>query len=121
MGVHTRSTSTLTTQAFLPISAANYIRVPLASAQIAHQFNVRLKDRANERTRLSPELHDTLLQTIQSSKMVADDALDTATDLESMRTAMKRLSNWLGQATEEGRTALNSLGLLMHWRSGFRR
>jgi ligand-binding sensor domain-containing protein/signal transduction histidine kinase len=77
--------------------------------QIAHQFDVRLEERVNERTRLARELHDTLLQTIQSSKMVADDALDTTTDLSGMRSAMKRLSDWLGQATEEGRTALNSL------------
>jgi ligand-binding sensor domain-containing protein/two-component sensor histidine kinase len=77
--------------------------------QIADQFNVRLEERVSERTRLARELHDTLLQTIQSSKMVADDALDEATDLTAMRLVMKRLSNWLGRATEEGRAVPNSL------------
>jgi signal transduction histidine kinase len=62
-----------------------------------------------ERTRLAREIHDTLLQTIQGSKMVADDALDESTDLPRMRRAMGRLSGWLGQAMQEGRAALNSL------------
>jgi len=77
--------------------------------QIALQFSVRLEERVSERTRLARELHDTLLQTIQSSKMVADDALEETTDLTAMRLVLERLSNWLGRATEEGRAALNSL------------
>jgi ligand-binding sensor domain-containing protein/signal transduction histidine kinase len=77
--------------------------------QIAQQFNVRLEERINERTRLARELHDTLLQTIQSSRMVADDALEGSKDFQGMQVAMRRLSNWLGRATEEGRAALNSL------------
>ncbi len=77
--------------------------------QIAHQFSLRLEERVDERTRLARDLHDTLLQTIQSTKLVADDALDEATDFTGMRLAMERLSRWLGQATDEGRAALNSL------------
>jgi ligand-binding sensor domain-containing protein/anti-sigma regulatory factor (Ser/Thr protein kinase) len=73
--------------------------------EISRQFNVRLE----ERTRLAREFHDTFLQTVQASKLVADDALDQTSDLSHMRAAMMRLSNWLGQATEEGRAALNSL------------
>jgi signal transduction histidine kinase len=41
--------------------------------------------------------------------MVADNALIEATDFPRMRLAMERLSVWLGQATQEGREALNSL------------
>jgi signal transduction histidine kinase len=41
--------------------------------------------------------------------LVADDALDQSTDPARMRHAMEQLSNWLGQATQEGRAALNSL------------
>jgi signal transduction histidine kinase len=77
--------------------------------QIASQFSMRLEERVSERTRLARELHDTLLQTIQSSKMVAENALDETTDFTGMRLAMDRLARWLGQATEEGRAALNSL------------
>jgi signal transduction histidine kinase len=77
--------------------------------QIARQFNLRLEERVSERTRLAREFHDTFLQTIQASKMLADDALDEATDAAGMRLAITKLSQWLGRATEEGRAALNSL------------
>ena len=58
---------------------------------------------------MARELHDTFLQTIQGSKLVADDALDPSTDPVRLRRAMEQLSVWLGRATEEGRAALNSL------------
>ena len=77
--------------------------------QVARTISSRFDERLAERTRLAREIHDTLVQTIQGSKMVADDALDEATDFPRMRQAMERLSVWLGQATEEGRAALNSL------------
>jgi hypothetical protein len=77
--------------------------------QIATAMSVRFDERLAERTRLARELHDTFLQTIQGSKMVADDALEQSTDSVRMRRAMERLSEWLGQAMQEGRTALNSL------------
>jgi len=77
--------------------------------QIAKAIGARFDERMAERTRLAQELHDTLLQTIQGSKMVADDSLDDAMDLEHMRATMRRVSQWLGQATQEGRAALSSL------------
>jgi len=77
--------------------------------QIAEQMNVRFDERLAERTRLARDFHDTLLQTIQGSKMVADDALEDNADPIRMRSALERLSKWLGQAMEEGRSALNSL------------
>jgi signal transduction histidine kinase len=55
------------------------------------------------------ELHDTFLQTVQGSKMVADDALDPASDQAHMRVALEKLSLWLGQAVTEGRAALHAL------------
>jgi signal transduction histidine kinase len=66
-------------------------------------------ERLAERTRMARDLHDTLLQTIQGSKLVADDALDSSTDLIRMRRAIEQLSVWLAQAMQEGRAALNSL------------
>ena len=77
--------------------------------KIARALSVRFDERLAERTRLARELHDTFLQTIQGSKLVADDALEQSADPVRMRRAMERLSAWLGQATEEGRAALNSL------------
>jgi signal transduction histidine kinase/ligand-binding sensor domain-containing protein len=77
--------------------------------RIAGTMKARFDERLAERTRIARELHDTLLQTIQGSKLVADDALSTTTDLSHMRQAMEKLSAWLGRATDEGRAALNSL------------
>ena len=77
--------------------------------QIAKTMSARFDTRLAERTRMARELHDTFLQTIQGSKMVADDALDESADPARMRHAIQLLSVWLGQAMQEGRAALNSL------------
>jgi signal transduction histidine kinase/ligand-binding sensor domain-containing protein len=77
--------------------------------RIASALAVRFDERLAERTHLARELHDTLLQTIQGSKMVADDALDSSKDPAEVRQALVRLSAWLARAIEEGRRALNSL------------
>jgi signal transduction histidine kinase len=58
---------------------------------------------------MARELHDTFVQTIQGSKLVADDALDRPDDPIQMRHTIEQLSIWLGQAVQEGRAALNSL------------
>ena len=77
--------------------------------QIATTMKARFDERLAERTRMARDLHDTFLQTIQGSKLVADDALDEPTDPVRMHRAIEKLSEWLGQATQEGRAALNSL------------
>jgi ligand-binding sensor domain-containing protein len=77
--------------------------------QIARSIGARFDERLAERTRMARDLHDTFLQTIQGSKLVADDALDEPSDPVRLRRAMEKLSEWLGQATQEGRAALNSL------------
>jgi signal transduction histidine kinase len=77
--------------------------------RISGTLKARFDERLDERTRIARELHDTFLQTIQGSKLVADDALGSAEDSPHMRQAMEKLSLWLGRATDEGRAALNSL------------
>src|SRR5258705_6283936 len=77
--------------------------------QIARTISIRFDERLTERTRMARDLHDTFLQTIQGSKLVADRALKPSTDAIRMRQAVEQLSVWLGRATEEGRAALNSL------------
>ncbi len=77
--------------------------------RMAQIMKARFDERLDERTRIARDLHDTFLQTIQGSKLVADDALGATTDPSHMRQAMEKLSAWLGRATEEGRAALNSL------------
>ena len=75
------------------------------AAVMATGFDERLL----ERTRLAQDLHDTFVQTLQGSKLVADAALSPTTDQEHMRRALERLSDWLTQAMLEARAALNSL------------
>jgi len=77
--------------------------------QATARLNTLFDERLSERTRIARELHDTLLQTIQGSKLVADDALERATDFAHLHGKVEQLSRWLGQATQEGRAALNSL------------
>ncbi|MGC2659404.1 MAG: two-component regulator propeller domain-containing protein [Bryobacteraceae bacterium] len=77
--------------------------------QIASAMNARFDERVAERTRLAQDFHDTLLQTVQGSKLVADDALQQPPDQIRMRDAMEQLSGWLARAVDEGRSALSSL------------
>jgi signal transduction histidine kinase len=77
--------------------------------QIARAMSARFDERLAERTRVAREIHDTFLQTVQGSKMVADHALKYSADHARMVRAMEQLSTWLEQATEEGRAALHSL------------
>jgi signal transduction histidine kinase len=77
--------------------------------QMARALDSRFDERLAERMRIARELHDKLLQTIEGSKMVADDALDAPTDPARMRHALEQLSLWLDQATQEEWAALNSL------------
>lgn len=77
--------------------------------QIAAAMGARFDERLDERMRIARDFHDTLLQTVQGSKMVADDALAEDTDLVQMKRSMVLLAGWLGQAIHEGREALSSL------------
>jgi signal transduction histidine kinase len=77
--------------------------------QVAAALNARFDERLTERTRLARELHDTLLQTLEASKLVADTALSEPPDVTRARGTLQRLSDWLEHAVHEGRAALNSL------------
>jgi signal transduction histidine kinase/ligand-binding sensor domain-containing protein len=86
-----------------------WVMYRLRVRQIGATMKTRFDERLAERTRIARDLHDTFLQTIQGSKLVADTALSPASDPAHMRPALEKLSAWLGRATEEGRAALNSL------------
>jgi ligand-binding sensor domain-containing protein/signal transduction histidine kinase len=73
------------------------------------RLNLQFENRLSERIQVARDLHDTLLQTIQASKLVADDALSGQSDPHRQRDTLERLSGWLGQAIQEGRVALSSL------------
>jgi signal transduction histidine kinase len=76
---------------------------------VARALSARFDERLAERTRMARDLHDTLLQSVHGSRMVADNALSQPDDPAGMRRAMEQMSIWLRQASAEGRAALNSL------------
>jgi signal transduction histidine kinase len=93
-------------------SAAFFTGYSLYRLKIARQaalIKARFDERLEERTRLARDLHDTLLQTIQGSRLVADELLTEPADSAQTQLALKRLAAWLDRATQEGRAALESL------------
>ena len=102
------------TKTFLVICAALCSVVILLAyrlriRQIRREAQARYDERLAERTRIARDIHDTLLQTIQGSKMLADTALVQMSEHDQAQPRMQMLSTWLGNAMEEGRTALRSL------------
>jgi signal transduction histidine kinase len=87
-------------------------RLRAHAASLQRRFDARLL----ERTRLARDLHDTLLQTIQGSKMVADDAREHSNDPLLTGRALDRLSDWLERASAEERAALKALHSLLQRR-----
>jgi signal transduction histidine kinase/streptogramin lyase len=77
--------------------------------EVSRRLNARFDERLRERVRVAGELHDTFLQTVQGSKLVADHALKDREDPARLLHAVEQLADWLARATEEGRAALHSL------------
>ena len=90
-------------------AALCYVLYVLRLRQHENAMRVRFGERLEERTRIARELHDTLLQTIQGSMLVADQARTSASDLSKTQRLLDQLYDWLGRASVEGRTALESL------------
>jgi len=82
-----------------------YLRMKQASRSIRARFDERI----DERTQIARNLHDTLLQTIQGSKMVVDQAKSDLSDPEKTKSYLNHLANWLDRASLEGRAVLESL------------
>jgi signal transduction histidine kinase/ligand-binding sensor domain-containing protein len=93
------------TVALLGFWAAYYARL----RQVSTSLRLRYNERLDERNRMARELHDTLLQTIQASKLAAEDALASSADVPAFRRSTEKLIGWLERAVEEGRAALNAL------------
>jgi signal transduction histidine kinase len=77
--------------------------------QVADAITMRSEERLAERTRIARDLHDTLLQTIQATKLISEDALEKRNNPEEMGRSVERILEWLKRAAHEGRAALNSL------------
>jgi signal transduction histidine kinase/ligand-binding sensor domain-containing protein len=82
--------------------------------QLAAQFNMRLEERVNERTRIARELHDTLLQNFQGLLPRLQAALNLYMQPERVTEARKTLEAAIDTASEaitEGRDAVKGLRL----------
>ena len=90
-----------------------YIAYRIRVRQIATAMTMRFDERTAERTRLAAELHDTILQSIQATKLIADNARHGAAAQKpgELNEAIVKISNWLTQASTEARAALNDLRL----------
>ena len=88
----------------VPISAISTFIIAFISARTVTRrlVELRLEERVEERTRIAREFHDTLLQTVQGSKLVVDHALKNPKDHTRMIRAVEQLSIWLGEASEQG-------------------
>ena len=78
--------------------------------QVERQFNMRLEERLNERTRIARDLHDTLLQSFQGLLL----RFDAATNLlpgrpEEARTRLESAMDRAEEAITEGRDAVRGL------------
>ncbi|WP_242187077.1 sensor histidine kinase [Sphingomonas sp. CARO-RG-8B-R24-01] len=74
----------------------------------AELTRIRFDDRLEERTRVARDLHDTLMQSVLASRLLAEGGKMIDTVPEG-RAAFTRLSEWLGHAADEGRAAVDSL------------
>src|SRR6266478_4603112 len=78
--------------------------------RIGHQFNIRLEERVNERTRIARELHDTLLQSFHGLifRFQAVDNLLPTRPVEAKQTLESALDE-AAQAVTDARDAVHDL------------
>jgi signal transduction histidine kinase len=94
------------TAGFFLLAGLYQLRLRQAAARLNAGFHARM----SERNRLAAELHDTILQTVQATKLIADNArLNHSGDPVHLREAIESISAWLMQATTEARAALNAM------------
>jgi signal transduction histidine kinase/ligand-binding sensor domain-containing protein len=96
--------------AMVPLVLLYRLRVAQVGRRMAHDFNLRLEERVNERTRIARELHDTLLQSFQGLMLRFQSARDLlparpADAVAALDGALDRAD----QAIAEGRDAIQDL------------
>jgi signal transduction histidine kinase/ligand-binding sensor domain-containing protein len=95
--------------AIISIATAAVVLFFLDRRRYAAILRIRYNERLEERTRVARDLHDTLIQTIQGTKMVVDEAAESPANGQEARQTFDLLSAWLERALIEGRVALASL------------
>lgn len=85
--------------------------VALTLERERHERSLRIafNARTAERTRLARQLHDTLLQTLQGSNLIAEHAHETVNSVAEARRIFGLLKDWLTRADGEGRAVLDVL------------
>jgi signal transduction histidine kinase/streptogramin lyase len=77
---------------------------------LAHQYNMRLEERVNERTRIARELHDTLLQSFQSLLLFLQLGVNQLPEHpEVAKQKLQAAIDQVEQAIAEGREAVQGL------------
>ncbi|SNS81327.1 Signal transduction histidine kinase [Granulicella rosea] len=94
---------------FLSAAMLLYGFYRLRVTQLRKRLQLQYTTRLEERTRVARDLHDTLLQTIQGTKLVAEEALHGSDDLTQLHNVVAKIHEWLSRAVIEGRAALTAL------------
>jgi signal transduction histidine kinase len=77
--------------------------------QVTRQFNVRMEERVNERTRIARDLHDTMLQSFQGVLLKFHAVTYMLPDRPEARSALEGVIEQARNAITEGREALEGL------------
>jgi signal transduction histidine kinase/ligand-binding sensor domain-containing protein len=102
------------TKWFLATCAAAFLGLlwslyQLRLRQLAYQFNMRMEERVNERTRIARELHDTLLQSFQGVLLKFHAVTYLLMDRPEAQKSLENVIEQARQAITEGRDAVQGL------------
>jgi len=77
--------------------------------QVARQFNMRMEERVNERTRIARDLHDTMLQSFHAVLLKLSVTASRVKDPPEAREQLAAIVEQARQAVSEGREAVQGL------------
>ncbi len=90
--------------------ATLWVAYQLRVRQLAYQFNMRLEERVNERTRIARDLHDTLLQSFQALLPRFQAVIYKLPEgADDARKTMEKAIDQAAEAITEGRDAVQAL------------
>lgn len=93
----------------LVVFALGYSLYLLRMRRYASAMKIRFEERLEERTRLARDLHDTLMQTIEASRLISHYASRQQVEPTQHRVALEQLSTWLEKASNQGRAFMRTL------------
>jgi signal transduction histidine kinase len=87
------------------LSAFHFIRL----RQLTRRLNARFEERLVERTRITQEIHDTLLQGFLSASMQLHVAMDQVSDDSPAKPRLSHVKQMMGQVIEEARNTIRGM------------